>query len=157
MSCPICGQKQNTQSVCSRCISLRPIYNQLRSWAIFNIEIRNAIHKLKYRKDTSLGEILSRHLIHIVNDLHWSVDIVIPVPLSNDRLKERGYNQAALIALPLSLGLGLKYHPKALKRIRETESQVGLSIIQRHDNVFGAFAADCRIVPGKNILIVDDA
>lgn len=154
--CPICGQKQNIHSVCSRCKSLRPTYNQLRSWAVFNNEIRNAIHKLKYRNDISLGEILSRPLIGLLNDLPWSIDIVVPVPLSNDRLKERGYNQAALIALPIALGLGLKYHPKALKRVRETESQVGLSISQRHENVFGAFIADQRMVSGKNILIVDD-
>jgi ComF family protein len=128
----------------------------LRSWAVFNNEIRNAIHKLKYRNDISLGEILSRPLIGLLNDLPWSIDIVVPVPLSNDRLKERGYNQAALIALPIALGLGLKYHPKVLKRVRETESQVGLSISQRHENVFGAFIADQRMVSGKNILIVDD-
>lgn len=154
--CPICGQKQHSQTICSQCKSTRPIYNQLRSWAVFNNEIRNAIHKLKYRNDVSLGESLSRPMINLLYDLPWLIDMVIPIPLSRHRLKERGYNQAALLALPIALGLGLKYHPKALKRVRETESQVGLSITQRHDNVFGAFVADRKIVSGRSILIVDD-
>jgi competence protein ComFC len=154
--CQICGQKLSNSDICPRCNSVRPIFSHLRSWAVFNNEIRNAIHKLKYRKDMSLGEILSRPLIELISSLPWEIDIVMPVPLSDERQKERGYNQAALIAFPIALSMGLKYHTKALRRVRDTVSQVGLSFDDRHINVSGAFAADQRIVYKKNILIVDD-
>lgn len=143
-------------NVCSRCSSLRPSYNQLRSWVVFDGEIRNAIHNLKYQKDLSLAEIFSRPLIRLVSELPWKIDIVIPVPLSENRLKERGYNQAALLALPISLAMGYRYKPKALRRVRDTESQVGLSLTQRRTNVSGAFIAEEKIVYRKNILLVDD-
>jgi competence protein ComFC len=154
--CLICGQKQKSNRICVRCNSIRPTYNQLRSWAVFNNEIRHAIHKLKYQNDLSLAEILSRPLIKLLKDVTWEIDVVIPVPLSELRQKERGYNQAALLAFPIALGLGLKYCPKALRRVRDTQTQVGLSVSQRYANVSGAFIADQRTVSNKSILIVDD-
>lgn len=154
--CPVCGQKQNDISICSRCRLSRPTYSHLRSWAVFNDEIRNAIHKLKYQNDISLAEILSRPLITLISGFTWSIDIVIPVPLSDIRKKDRGYNQAALIAFPIALAMGMKYRPTALRRVRDTESQVGLTYLQRHENVNGAFLANTKVVNARNVLIVDD-
>lgn len=154
--CPICGNKQQTRSVCGRCSQQRPMYFQLRSWGYFNGSLRNAIHKLKYNKDLSLAEILSRQLIEMIINLGWTLDMVVPVPLGRERIKTRGYNQAALIALPVALGLDLKYRPKALAKVRETNSQVGLSYEHRYENVSGAFLARSPVVVDKRILIVDD-
>jgi ComF family protein len=86
----------------------------------------------------------------------WEIDMVVPVPLGGKRQSKRGYNQAAALAKPLSWSLGLDYKPKALRRIRETASQVGLSKPERRSNVFRAFYADKVAVAGKRILIVDD-
>jgi ComF family protein len=88
--------------------------------------------------------------------LNWEIDVVFPVPLSRRRLRERGYNQAALFALPLALGLNVPYRPKALRRVRHTRSQVDLSWGERRENVSGAFAASSDDVSGKTILLVDD-
>lgn len=103
-----------------------------------------------------MAEILSRPLIELIADLNWSIDLIVPVPLSIHRQKSRGYNQASLIALPIALGLDLRYQPKALKKVKETDSQVGLSLIQRYDNISGAFKSDDVIVGKKRILIIDD-
>jgi ComF family protein len=78
------------------------------------------------------------------------------VPLARGRQNERGYNQAGLIARPLSMALGLDYESKALVRRRETRSQVGLSRAERHANVRGAFEAARRRVSGRSILLLDD-
>jgi ComF family protein len=86
----------------------------------------------------------------------WDVGIVAPVPLGIARLKERGYNQAALIARPFSLALGLPYAPEALQRRRETHSQVGLSIAERKENVAGAFSARRDVVASRSVLLIDD-
>jgi ComF family protein len=84
------------------------------------------------------------------------VDLVVPVPVSLSRRSERGYNQAALLARPIALFYGLDYRPKALMKLRETRSQVGLTVEERKANVDDAFFGEQRIVKGKNILVVDD-
>ena len=71
-------------------------------------------------------------------------------------MKERGYNQVALLAKPLAGILNWAYEPKALTRVRETRSQVGLSPQERMENISGAFSADPDLVTGKIILLVDD-
>jgi ComF family protein len=86
----------------------------------------------------------------------WLVDIVVPVPLALERLSERGYNQASLLARPLAMRLHLPYNPGALSRLRETRTQIGLTAGERRANVFGAFVARSPLVQGKNILVIDD-
>jgi len=71
-------------------------------------------------------------------------------------MKERGYNQAALLAKPLAAIQGWGYAPQALLRTRETRSQVGLSIAERKENMTGAFCATPALPSGKTILLVDD-
>ncbi len=102
-----------------------------------------------------MGEALAAQMIPFVESLNWKADIFIPTPLSAKRLKERGYNQVAMVAKPLSLALGLPYAPQALARRKETRSQVGLSHQERKENTRGAFwaAGDVR---GKNVLLLDD-
>jgi len=128
----------------------------LRSWAVFAGPVRRALHRLKYRRDVALGEALARPLIDMLRTLRWPVDLVVPVPLGLARLAQRGYNQSALLAKPLALACGLAYQPQALRRARETRSQVGLSAASRRENVSGAFQADRQSVSGKVILVMDD-
>ncbi|NOY97766.1 MAG: ComF family protein [Chloroflexi bacterium] len=95
-------------------------------------------------------------MVHYLDALSWPVDAVIPVPLGKKRFRERGYNQVGLIAHPLALALGWNYAPRALTRVRETASQVGLSAGERRENVRGAFAADVRRVRDRRVLVMDD-
>ena len=72
------------------------------------------------------------------------------------RRAERGYNQATLLAFPLSLACGIPFRPQALVKARDTRTQVGLNLAQRRENVFNAFSARSEIVNTKCILVVDD-
>lgn len=128
----------------------------MRSWAVFDSPIQNGLHTIKYRGNVPLGEALARQMVEFVNSLHWDVDVLIPVPLGKKRLQERGYNQVALVAEPLAYQTGLQYIPGALWKARETRSQVGLNVSQRHQNVHGAYQADPRSVGSKSILLMDD-
>lgn len=155
--CIICGAINIVgEGQCFHCSNSRPSYSSLRSWALFKGSVRNAVHRLKYGKDVAMGEILSRPLIQIVSNQDWKIDLVIPVPLSVARKIERGYNQAALLARPISLATGWAYAPSALLRTRETASQVGLSIADRLINVSGAFEGNRIKLDKKNVLLVDD-
>jgi ComF family protein len=133
-----------------------PSFSALRAWAVFDGPLRNALHRLKYKGDVALGEILARPLISMLQDLKWGVDLVTAVPIGIARRAERGYNQAALLALPLAMGCGITYAPQALSKIRETRSQVGLNVVQRLENVSGAFLAHAKYVREKCVLVVDD-
>lgn len=154
--CNLCGRPQDREGVCSLCISSQPVITGIRSWAVYEDPLRNAIHRLKYYRDISLGEILSRQLIGCIKNVQWVVDMIVPVPLGRSRLKERGYNQAALLAYPLALNTGIVYRPKVLHRVLETKTQVGLSFEQRKQNVAGAFSAESENVVNRRILLIDD-
>jgi len=144
------------EGLCKSCREAPPSFTALRSWASFEGPVRAAIHSLKYRRDVALGETLARHLIDALFKSNWCIDLVVPVPLGVARQAQRGYNQAALLAKPVALALGLRYRPQALAKRRETRSQVGLTLVERFVNVTGAFQANPSIVSGKNVLVIDD-
>jgi ComF family protein len=128
----------------------------MRSWAVFDSPIQNGLHTMKYRRNIGLGEAIAMQTADFVHSLHWQLDVLIPVPLGKKRLKERGYNQVALVARPLAYQIGIRYEPDALWKTRETRSQVGLTISQRSENVQNAYQADSTVVKDKSILIMDD-
>ena len=155
-TCDVCGLPQANPGLCERCQQQRPLFKMLRSWAVFDEPVQTAMHRLKYRRDIGLGEALSKPLAEFVRELDWSVDVVVPIPLGRKRLKERGYNQVAMIAMPLAMQLGSAYLPRPLQRARETRSQVGLSATERKNNVQGAFVATPEKFNGRTVLLVDD-
>jgi len=128
----------------------------MRSWAVFDSPIQTGLHTMKYRRNVGLGEALASQMVEFLRSLQWNVDVMIPVPLSSKRLKERGYNQVALVAQPLAYYTGLAYAPQALWKSRDTRSQVGLNVSQRRENVQNAYQADPEIVRWKSILLMDD-
>ena len=111
---------------------------------------------MKYRHNIGLGESIALQMVDFVHSLKWPTEILMPVPLGKNRLKERGYNQVGLVARPLAYRLGMKYEPNALWKVRETRSQVGLTVSQRRENVQNAYQADPQIVNRKSILVMDD-
>ena len=128
----------------------------MRSWAVFDSPVQNALHTIKYRRNIGLGDSLAVQMADFVSQLNWTLGAVIPVPLGEKRLQERGYNQVGLVARPLAHELGLEYFPSALWKTRETRSQVGLNISQRRENVSNAYQADPKVVKRKFILLMDD-
>ncbi len=111
---------------------------------------------MKYRRNIGLGEALASQMVDFLRSLQWDIDVMIPVPLGQKRLKERGYNQVALVAQPLAYYLGLAYLPQAVWKSRDTRSQVGLNVSQRRENVYNVYQAETEIVKRKSILLMDD-
>lgn len=153
--CEICGLPIAKAGICNACLSDKPHFHALRAWAVFENPLQTALHKLKYRRDMSMGDSLASQMISFVRKLNWPIDMIIPIPLGKQRKKERGYNQVGMIAKPLALALGVKYAPDQLSRRKETRSQVGLTKIQRRENVHEAFQAGAG-VNGKIVLVMDD-
>ena len=139
--CEICGYPVENGTICNRCADKRPEFTMLRSVYEYQGGVRNAIHRLKYNNDLGVGEILGSKCADHLTRLQWKIDMVMPVPLGKQRRKERGYNQAAMIAYPMALILGIQYGQKQLVRSRETVTQVEYNAGQRKQNVHEAFNA----------------
>lgn len=156
--CDHCGYPVAQTGFCSACQDRQRLHplNGLRSVAFFDGTLRAALHRLKYRRDVTLADALAKSL-----QSHWQAeplpgDLIIPVPLSSTRLRERGYNQAALLARAFAELSHLPYAPRALVKTRHTHTQVGLSAVARQANVAGAFRAKPRYVAKRHVILVDD-
>jgi competence protein ComFC len=154
--CNVCGGSLESPGLCHVCRTTPPVFTAMRSWAYFSGPLRNAMHRLKYKRDVALGDTLARPLIQLLLLTGWAIDLVTAVPAAIAHQAERGYNQAALLARPIALSQGIKFRPMAMRKIRETRSQVGLSVQMRKQNVANAFQADVESVRGKRVLLVDD-
>lgn len=149
------AQRGEEDVLCSACRTNPPAFDQARAYTQMEGLARKALHALKYRRALGLGPILAEWLLWIVQQEGWPVDVVVPVPLGLQRLRERGYNQAEWLAWPLAQRLGVPFRPDAVVRWRETVSQVGLSAHERRLNMAGAFRLSGPF-PFRRVLIVDD-
>ena len=154
--CNVCGGSLESPGICRICPANPPAFSGMRSWAYFSGPLRNAMHRLKYKRDVALGDALAWPLIQLLILAGWTIDLVTAVPAGIARQAERGYNQAALLARPIALSQGIIFRTGALRKLRETRSQVGLSVQMRKQNVENAFQADAGSVRGKRVLLVDD-
>ncbi len=152
--CARCGSPLGTLRAASHTCVHEPGLKAVRSAALFDGPMRDALHALKYRRDLGLAEVLAGFLLHVWQPLGWRVEVIVPIPLGAQRARERGYNQAALIADAFGERIAVPVCEKWLMRSRETASQVGLSLVERHSNVAGAFSA--QEVNRRRILLLDD-
>jgi ComF family protein len=121
--------------------------------ARFGGTAREAVHVLKYHGRFAIGGLLGTLMAQAAVDTE--ADIVVPVPLHTSRKRERGYDQAALLARALARELKVPCETDRLRRTRPTAQQATLQADERHANVAGAFEATGRL-DGSSVLLVDD-
>ena len=118
---------------------------------------RSAIHQLKYRGARTRAPLLADLLARPLEDRPLHLDLLVPVPLSARRLRERGFNQAEQIATALASRIGVPVEQTVLQRTRHTRPQVGQTSDQRQTNVAGAFTClSPERVTGRRVGLVDD-
>jgi ComF family protein len=161
--CSLCGDpvsgRIDHEYVCALCSS-RPVHFDLaRSAARYDGALAAAIQELKYRGGLWLADDLADLLVATV-ETHLPggpFDDVAAVPLHAVRRRERGYNQAGLLASALARRIGRPVLHGALRRVRPTPTQTRLTVLQRAANVQNAFEpARRRWMEGRRILLVDD-
>jgi ComF family protein len=131
-----------------------PAFDWARSAAVYSGAVREAIHAFKFSGKPALA----RPLAALVLDgcpPPAGVTAVVPVPLARARERERGYNQAALLAERIARGLGVPLRTRWLTRRRETAAQSELTAAERRANVRGAFGAS-PAARGAHVVLVDD-
>jgi len=155
-ACRRCGKLLSRGRICSNCRQTPPAFDQVRSWALYQGAMKNILTGIKYQRRFGLVPVLIPALVESIRAWGINFDLLTAVPLGKKRLRERGYNQADLVARPVAKGLTKPYNSQVLQRVRETRSQVGLNIDERRENLTGAFIADDEICRGKTVLLLDD-
>lgn len=136
-----------------------PLYHRARAVASYDGVMRQLIHGFKYRDRHDIRRLFGSWMLQAGQELLDTADVIVPVPLNRLRLLKRRFNQAAILGGEVGRRAGIKHAPMVLRRVRATRSQVGLTHVQRRQNVRGAFAvaADGRlIVEGRRVLLIDD-
>ena len=154
--CWRCGRPNPPASVCPTCRRSVSDLSSIRSASLLDEPLRSAIHDFKYRGARELAGPLASLLLACWNRSHLSGDALVPVALHQRRRRERGYNQAALLARELGKRLDCPVMEGALRRDRETLPQVGLDARRRRENVTGAFCCTLGAVRELHIMLVDD-
>ena len=160
--CECCGRLQPARVVrCATCrANLHPIIRQVRAAGLHVEPLRHLIHLLKYEGRPDLAPDLARYLAACFDGPEWltlsqCIDTVVPVPLHPERLRHRGYDQAALLAQGFCARTRIPLRQDLVARVRFTRAQVGLNAAERHANVKDAFAAAAPCT-NLHILLIDD-
>jgi competence protein ComFC len=134
-------------------------FDFVRSFGAYSPSMARAIPMLKYGEITPLGGWFAKQLAKAAEGRleEFAADVVVPVPLHPSRLRERGYNQAELIARPLARLLGIPFRSYLLVRTRPRPDKVRLTRRERWDTVRGAYAMHHGAKVDKiRVLLVDD-
>ena len=162
--CPVCGRPFESPETllyspehrCSSCRQTPPTFDQALSTGQFEGPLREAIHQFKYRPCRSLGKPLGAWMADHVR-LIMDVDMIMPVPLHIKRLRQRGFNQALLLARGMSDRHRVPLCYDNLARVRPTRPQVELTGDERIKNVKGAFSLRRPVeVESMHVVLVDD-
>jgi ComF family protein len=120
--------------------------------------VQKLIHQIKYKGQQQLAVYLGKMMGREINSSlkFTGLDLVVPLPLFKSREKQRGYNQAALLAKGISETTNLPLAENALKRIKASPTQTRKSRAERWQNVEGLFTVSGNLGENRNILLVDD-
>ena len=154
--CNCCGRPVHKAiAFCTVC-QKRPLpLKQIRAAVLFAHPTTKLIHNLKYNGAFALAHPLAKMMSDAWKLWQMPVNLVLPIPLHADRERKRGYNQSTLLTRSFCQKVALPFTETILKRTRSTTPQVGLTAVQRLENVQNAFIVDGR-VQGMHILLIDD-
>ena len=161
--CPRCGRHSSItlrdNDVCLTCRRTLPSFRTGAAAFEYAGALRDCIHRVKFDSHARVGRALGARLAgiaqHRLSGSHD--DLIIPIPLHPTRRRDRGFNQAELLARPIGEALRLPLECRALRRVRPTDTQSRLAPDDRHANVAGAFRVEeASRVAGRRILLVDD-
>jgi ComF family protein len=154
--CALCGlENQTGGSHCAACLYDPPRWQNLVAPLIYQGLARDLLIQLKFAQSLHLANSLVSSVIHHFRMSKSPPQVLLPVPLHRKRLLDRGFNQAFEIARALSHLLDIPVDTRALRRVRYTDSQSGLSANQRQKNILKAFAYESS-KSYSHVAVVDD-
>lgn len=152
---PVAGAAETVARRCGPCAAVRPAFDWARAGGVYAGTLREAVQRLKFARKPALARPLADLVLEQWAGSLPPADAVVPVPLARARERERGFNQATVLAERLARALGAPLESRWLARARDTAPQTDLDLGQRRANVRGAFVA-ATTVAGLHIVVVDD-
>ncbi|MGY4524553.1 phosphoribosyltransferase family protein [Pseudomonas sp. TE21394] len=144
---------------CAQCSRRAPAFEQVIALWHFGFPVDTLVSRFKHKRQWPLGrlmaELLGHGLLHRFAEGVARPDLLLPVPLARRRQRERGFNQAGMLARWLSVQLGVRCDERLLTRTRETPAQQQLDARARQRNLRQAFALTGEL-KGQHVAIVDD-
>lgn len=150
--------EQNQGMMCGACLQTPPPYDKCVALFSYQPPVSQLILALKFHRKLAYGRLLAEILAEKANEYynkHLKPDLIIPMPLHPNRLKERGYNQALELAKPLAKKIDITLSTDLCSRIVDTQTQSSMIANNRRNNVKQAFAVHASL-KNKHILIIDD-
>lgn len=141
---------------CLHCKGKKFDCDKIISPFIYDGIIKKFIVGLKFNNKKYYAQSLAYYMAMTFLKENFPCDIITCVPICNKRLKQRGYNQAELLASEFAKIVNIDFDPAVLKRVKETPTQIFLNYSDRQKNLIDAFKVDKKIVKDKNVVIIDD-
>lgn len=141
---------------CDSCVERNSNFDKARSVFDYSNPIDGLIKDFKYNGKRYLSEVFANELKTIYYSEFVQADVIVYVPMTDERLRKRGYNQARLLAEELSEILNVPVVHNAVVKTKETERQANLSRDERRVNLSKTFKAYKKEINGKSVLLVDD-
>lgn len=152
-ACPLCAQPLAAPApACGACLKSPPAYDATHVALRYAFPADQLVLMLKFGHRLASAEFLAARMLA---GPHPAGDVLVPVPLSRQRLRERGFNQAVELARPLARALGLPLDVSSLARVRDTLPQSRLPWRARRGNLRRAFACAADFT-GRAVIVVDD-
>ena len=154
--CKSCGERIGARyDTCADCAIAPPPLDRIAPVFRYHGPARSAVLALKFRSIRSIAPVMARPMAQQRLLAHGNVDCIVAVPTHPKRLRQRGYNQAALLAREIAKLTGLTYVNDGLRKVVNTPSQIDLSRHERSTSVRNAFEAEFDFT-NAHVLLVDD-
>ena len=158
--CKKCGKhiEDEQQEYCYDCRSRKHNYNQGKGVYLYEGAIKQTMYRLKYSNRRCYARVLGRAAVRWHGDWICEHDIqaIIPIPMYDGKQRQRGYNQAQVLAQEIGRLLDLPVYADIVVRKRDTVAQKGLTDVERRNNLKNAFKIRQNKVQLNRILIIDD-
>ncbi len=144
---------------CPECIASHYYFKRGYAASLYDGLIKECIHNFKYNSHTYLGNTLADIMTEFAfKNIHLNkIDCIVPVPLHWKKMRDRGFNQSAILGKTLSKRTGIYFCDKGLSRVKSMPAQVKLSRNERIKNLKGAFIVkEPKYFIDKKILLIDD-
>lgn len=154
-NCPICALPTPTGSVCGACLKQGPHFDATRTRFRYGFPLDRLVQALKYHHRLAVARYFAEALLEVAPPDAAAADLMMALPLSEQRLAERGFNQALEIARPLAHRLDLPLAVTGYAKTMDTAPQASLPWKERQKNIRGAF--ECALdLSGKHVIVIDD-